>query len=128
VLDDVVSHIVSNEDRVIDRVVINDDFPVSWRHSIVHPVLKPGKDPVNAASYRPISLTPTLCKLMEKLVTTRLTYFVEKNNILNNIQCGFRKGRSTIDHIIRLQDAISKFNNNKGYILGFLLTFNQFLI
>jgi len=40
--------------------MINDDFPVGWRHSIALPVLKPGKDPKNAASYCPISLTPTL--------------------------------------------------------------------
>ena len=40
---------------------------------------------------------------MEKLVATRLAYFVEKQNILNNVQSGFRKGRSTVDHIIRLQ-------------------------
>jgi len=33
---------------------------------------------------------------MEKLVTNRLTYFVEKNNILNNIQSGFRKGKQSI--------------------------------
>ena len=57
---------------------------------------------------------------MEKLVTNRLAYFVEKNNILNNTQSGFRKGRSTIDHIIRLQDTINKYNNNKGYTVGVL--------
>jgi len=39
---------------------------------------------------------------MGKLVTNRLTYFVEKNNNLNNNQSVFCKGRSTIDHIIGL--------------------------
>ena len=106
--------------KLYNQIWINDDFPVSWRHSIVLPVLKPGKDPLNAASYRPISLTPTLCKIMEKLVTNRLSYFVEKNNILNNIQCGFRKG-----HIIRLQDAINKYNNNKGYTVGVFIDFQS---
>lgn len=58
-------------------------------------------------------------------ITNRLSYFVEKNNILNNIQCGFRKGRSTIDHIIRLQDAINKYNNNKGYTVGVFIDFQS---
>jgi len=111
--------------KLFNQIWISDDFPVSWRHSIVLPVLKAGKDPSHATSYRPISLTPTLCKLMEKLVTNRLTYFVEKHNILNNIQCGFRKGRSTIDHIIRLQDAINKYNNNKGYTVGVFIDFQS---
>ena len=77
--------------KLYNHIWLNDDFPVSWRHSIVLPVLKPGKDPLNPVSYRPISLTPTLCKLLEKMVTNRLTYFVEKHSILNNLQCGFRK-------------------------------------
>jgi len=69
--------------KVYNQIWLNDDFPVSWRHSVVLPLLKPGKDPLNPASYRPISLTPTLCKLMEKMVTTRLTYFVEKKTIFS---------------------------------------------
>ena len=111
--------------KLFNRIWLESDFPVSWRHSIVLPVLKPGKDPLNPASYRPISLTSALCKLMEKLVTNRLTYFVEKHNILNNIQCGFRKGRSTLDHITRLQDAINKYNNNKGYTVGVFIDFQS---
>jgi len=62
---------------------------------------------------------------MEKLVTNRLTYFVEKHNILNNVQCGFRKGRSTVDHIIRLQDAINKYNHNKGFTVGVFIDFQS---
>jgi len=107
--------------KFYNQIWINDDFPVGWRHSIVLPVLKPGKDPKNAASYRPVSLTPTLCKIMEKLVNNRLAYFVEKNNLLNNIECGFR----TIDHIIRLQDTINKYNNNNGYIVGVFIDFQS---
>ena len=92
--------------KLYNLIWLNSDFLVSWRHSVVLPVLKPGKDPLNPASYRPISLTSTLCKLMEKLVTNRLTYFVEKHNILSNIQSGFRKGRSTVDHIISVATGL----------------------
>ena len=62
---------------------------------------------------------------MEKLVTNRLTFFVEKDNILSNIQSGFRKGRSTVDHIIRLQDTINKFNYNKGFTVGVFIDFQS---
>jgi len=43
---------------------------------------------------------------MEKLVTSRLTYHLEKNKLLTNVQTGFRKGKSTTYHIFSLQDAI----------------------
>ena len=101
------------------------EFPEAWRHSVVLPVLKPGKDSKSTASYRPISLTSTLCKIMERLVTTRLAYHLEENNLLTGVQCGFRKGRSTTDHIMRLQDVINKHNNNKGYTLGVFIDFSS---
>ena len=108
-----------------NRVWTEGIFPSAWRHSIIIPVLKSGKDPQDFSSYRPISLTSTVGKVMEKLVTNRLTYHLEKNKLLTNVQTGFRKGKSTIDHIIRLQDAINKYNNNKGYSLAVFIDFQS---
>ena len=76
-------------------------------------------------SYRPIRLTSTLCKIFERLATNRLTYVLEKNNLLSNIQAWFRKNKSTIDQVIRLQDQISKYLNNKGYTLAVFLDFEK---
>lgn len=41
-------------------------IPSSWKHGIIVPVGKPGKDKSNPINYRPIALTSNLCKLMEK--------------------------------------------------------------
>lgn len=108
-----------------NRVWLKREFPAAWRHSIVLPVLKQGKDPQLVSSYRPISLTSTLCKILERLVTTRLTYHVEKNNLLSNVQSGFRQGRCTVDQIMRLQDAINKHNHTKGFTVGVFIDFQS---
>jgi len=100
-------------------------LPDDWHHSIVIPILKAGKPPEILGSYRPISLTSTLCKLMERMVTSRLVWYLEKHNLLNNSQCGFRKNRSTLQHIIRLQDNITKYNHNSGYTLSVFLDFEK---
>ena len=47
--------------------------------------------------------TTTLCKIFEKMVATRLSYHLEKYNMLSDVQSGFRSGRSTIDQIMRLE-------------------------
>ena len=67
------------------------DFPAAWREAIVVPLLKPGKSGTDPAHYRPISLTSSLSKLMEKLVNVRLSWFLESNGILSPSQCGFRR-------------------------------------
>jgi ribonuclease HI len=88
-------------------------LPGDWKHSIVSPVLKKGKDAHLASSYRPISLTSCLCKLMEKLVTSRLIWFLEHHKLLNFQQSGFRQGRSTSDHLARIySDANYSLHNN----------------
>lgn len=99
--------------------------PDQWKHAIVVPLLKSGKSPHLVGSYRPISLTSVLSKLMERMVTSRLTWFLEKNKLLNNSQSGFRKNRSTLDHLVRLQDTITKYNNNKGFTLAVFLDFEK---
>lgn len=100
-------------------------LPKSWKHAVILPILKPGKDPHQASSYRPISLTSTLSKLMERLVTNRLMWYLEKYNLLSNVQSGFRKGRNAIDHIVRLQDLISRHQKNKGYVLAVFIDFEK---
>ena len=62
---------------------------------------------------------------MEKLVADRLMWYLEKHNLLNNSQSGFRRGRSTVDHIIRLQDEINKHINNKSYVLAVFVDFEK---
>merc|ERR1712002_946204 len=43
---------------------------------------------------------------MKKLVNKRLMWFLENGNLLSNLQCGFRKNRSTINHLLRLETFI----------------------
>ena len=43
---------------------------------------------------------------MERMINTRLVWFLEKNNIISKYQSGFRKGRTTTDQLIRLESFI----------------------
>ena len=83
-------------------------FPKIWRHAIVLPIAKPGKDPRIVTNYRPISLTSCLCKTMEKMINNRLTWYLEKNQILSPSQSGSRKNKSTLDSLTSLENQIKK--------------------
>lgn len=81
-------------------------FPESWLHSTIIPILKPGKARNLPESYRPISLTSCMGKLMERMVASRLSFLLETHNILDENQCGFRPQRSAIDQVVRLDTSI----------------------
>ena len=71
------------------------------------PILKKGKDGQEVGSYRPISLTSQLGKLMERTIANRLTWWLEDKAAISPYQAGFRAGRSTTDQCLRLSQHIS---------------------
>ncbi|GFT92386.1 probable RNA-directed DNA polymerase from transposon X-element [Trichonephila clavipes] len=91
---------------LFNRIWREQVYPTQWQEAIVIPILKPGKDPKNPLSYRPIALTSCLCKTLERMVNARLVYQLEKNKCIPLFQSGFRKGRSTLDNIIQLESKI----------------------
>jgi len=110
-------HVLLN---IFNRIWMSGDFPSSWHDAIVVPIPKPNKDHSNPLNYRPIALTSCVCKTMERMVNDRLVWFLETNNLLTDIQCGFRKQRSTIDHLVRLESFIRNgFINNQHVVSVF---------
>ena len=79
-----------------------EELPQWWRTSIIKPLLKDGKEPEHPESYRPISLTACIGKLLEKIIADRLKDYLENNNLLNPVQAGFRSDRCTEDQILKL--------------------------
>lgn len=79
------------------------------------------KDPTNPSSYRPISLTNTLCKLLEKMINYRLRWFLERHHLLSDYQSGFRRLHSTYDHLINLQRDICDAFTNQQHLIAICL-------
>ncbi|GBO01272.1 hypothetical protein AVEN_22288-1 [Araneus ventricosus] len=71
---------------------------------------KEGKPEDEASSYRPISPLPTIGKVLEKLLTQRLNYHLERLNKISDNQYGFREGRSTE---LAIHHLIQKINEGK---------------
>ena len=82
-------------------------FPSIWKTSSIIPIHKMGKPLDSPASIRPISLTSCVSKLFERIILSRLLFFLESNSILSPRQAGFCPGRSTLDQILYLSQSIS---------------------
>ena len=83
------------------------EVPTDWKLATIIPIKKPNKDKLDPASYCPISLTSCICKTMETMVAKRLTSHLENGNHLADSQSGFRKSRSTLDQLTRLESEIN---------------------
>ena len=110
---------------LFNKIWNNGKLPSNWKHSIILPFHKEGKNSADPNSYRPIALTATMCKTMEKLITNRLSWFLETNQLFNVDQAGFRRRRSTIDQIMKLQDDIIKAMNRKEYTIAIFIDFQK---
>ena len=51
-------------------------------------------------NYRPVALTSHLVKLFEKIVRKHIVEHMDKNNLFNPSQHGFRSGRSCLSQVI----------------------------
>ena len=72
-------------------------------------------------SYRPISLLSAIMKLFKQVIEKRLRKHLEDNGFFSKYQSGFRKSRSTSDHLFRLSQTIMEsFNRAEHVIVAFL--------
>ena len=58
-------------------------FPSTWRASSIIFIHKIGKPLDSPASFQPISLTFCISKLFERIILSRLLFFLESNSILS---------------------------------------------
>ena len=82
-------------------------LPNSWRKATLIPIQKPGKPADDVKSYRPISLTSCLSKTMERMVNNRLYAYIERAGIIDDVQAGFRKKRSTVDQLVSFTESVT---------------------
>ena len=90
----------------------------------VIPIYKAGDNTV-LSNYRPISILPSISKILEKIMYTRLHDYISKNNILAPQQHGFRTKRSTYMAINDLYCKITYDQDNKLYTAGLFLDLSK---
>lgn len=99
---------------IINAIMLLQHWPAQWKTAVVIPIAKPGKNPNNHDSYRPISLLSTLSKVTEKLILTRINTITQELQLPDKVQFGFKHGHNTTQQVTRLvTDIIQNFKKNK---------------
>ena len=82
-------------------------LPKDWTDANITPVFKKG-DRYAAENYRPVSLTSVLSKTLEHIVCSELHKHFENNNVLTNVNHGFRSGFSCGTQLTITTDELAK--------------------
>ena len=109
-------YIAESVTYICNQSIKMSEFPEKWKEAKVTPLHKGGtKDDLN--NYRPISILPTMSKLLEKHIDDSLMTFLVKFNLLHKSQSGFRPNHSCETALIGM---VSKWleSINKGSLIG----------
>lgn len=91
--------------NVINNSMSTGKCPDLWKIGLITPIPKVCH-PKQHKDLRPITILPTMSKILEKAVHKQLSEHVEKNNILPDTQSGFRKNHSTTTVLLDVSDDI----------------------
>ena len=96
-------------------------IPTAWKLATLRMLLKPDKPITLTTSYRPISLISSIMKLFERVIEQQLRSHLEHIGFINKHQSGFRRAKSTDDHLFRLsQSVMESFNRGEHVVAAFL--------
>ena len=101
---------------LINRSFTDGVFPEVWKSAKVTALFKDG-DKSLKDNYRPISILPTISKIIERAAHVQLCSYVEENKLLPQSQFGFRQKRSTSTALIAFTDQILE-SMDKGSLTG----------
>lgn len=85
-------------------------FPPEWKTARLVLLHKPGRPLDNPSAYRPLCMLDTMGKLFEKLLTQRLRDHLRRTGNQPENQYGFKKGKSTLDAMAKIQTAVRNAN------------------
>ena len=82
--------------------------PFEWKETTIIPLFKKGSRNMSV-SYRPVSLTSVICKLLESIIRDHMMDFLNKHKLINPSQYGFLKAKSCLTNLLCFLEEITKW-------------------
>ncbi|XP_062601194.1 uncharacterized protein LOC134262888, partial [Saccostrea cucullata] len=90
--------------HLINASIVSGIFPTNLKQAKVTPIFKKG-DKADPNNYRPISILPTISKLIEKHVAKLIQNFTNEFDLLTQSQSGFRELHSCQTSLTKLTES-----------------------
>lgn len=113
------SYLVNFITNIVNACILDSYFPAAWKCANVLPTPK-SDNPTEYGELRAISVLPVLSKVLEKVMNTQLKLYLKLNNILPDIQSGFREGHNCTTALLNVTDNILSATDS-GYVTVLVL-------
>ena len=101
---------------VFNSSLVSGIFPQCFKSVLVTPILKKKcLDHNDLNNYRPVSNLCFIAKILEKLVLSQLSSYLNSHNLYNACQSAYRPGHSTETALLKVVDDLF-LSHNKGNI------------
>lgn len=117
-------YIASPITYIFNRMIDTSCFPKELKNAKVTPIYKAG-DRLLTNNYRPISVLPTLSKIIERHVAHHVYLFLSEFKLLHPAQSGFRPNHSCQTALINIIDKWLQEMNNGNINLAVLVDFKK---
>ena len=90
---------------LINKSITDGTVLALWKVARVTPLYK-AEDNLLVENYRPISALPVLSKVLERVVHTQTSAYLDHLGLLYKYQYGFRRGHSTVQAVCHLNNSV----------------------
>jgi len=116
---------LQNLQYILNAIIRSEYRPKALKQEQILMIPKPGKNPIHITSYLPISLLPTISKILEKLILKRSNKESNPHEWIPNHQFGFRQAHSTIQQYHRVADTTNKALESRQFCTANFLDISQ---
>ena len=92
-----------------------------WKTARISPIPKV-KVPTKPSDFRPISVLPVL---FERIILNQVKQFIDKHEVYQSRQSGYRKGHSCITVLLKLRDDIQCALNSSEVATALFTDYNK---
>jgi hypothetical protein len=110
--------------RLFNHILHSGCYPKAWARVTICSIHKSG-DKNDPGNYRGISLLPSLSKLFDIILDTRLRIWETTYAVLDQNQAGFRAKFSTVDHIFTLNTIILRYRSESRKVYCAFIDFSK---
>ena len=103
--------------------LLQNKIPMDWKRQFITPILKPGKDKLDPASYRPVSITCICSKILEHIIYSETMNHLQTHGILSKFQHGYREGCSIETQLLKVIDLFTRGLENGKQVDAIALDF-----